>query len=274
MRYLFKLTVLIILMSFRGNSQIKIHKIKEVVKLEFGVALDSLGVKGSVLIYDVKNKTNYSNNFAWTKIAVIPASTFKIPNSIIALESGVVNNDSAIFKWDGQKRRFKKWEEDLSFKKAFQVSCVPCYQEIARKVGVQRMKLYLKNLQYPGMVFDSLTVDEFWLQGESKISQLQQIEFLERFYFSKLPISTKTETIMKDIMIIEKTENYILSGKSGWGMRGDLDNGWLVGYLEKNNSVCFFATNIEMKDAKMESFPAIRMHVTKEAFKKLELIKN
>lgn len=267
MRNLFVLFNLIVLVNFNGNCQTK-----EIIKPEFRTILDSLKVKGSILIYDVKNKTYYSNDFAWAKTGIFPASTFKIPNSIIALETGIIKNDSAIFKWNGEKRRFKKWEEHLTFKKAFQVSCVPCYQEIARKIGVKRMKSYLKKLNYTGMVFDTLTIDNFWLQGKSKFSQMQQIDFLERLYFSKLPIAKTTEKIMKDIMLIEKNENYVLSGKSGWGMRNEINNGWLVGYLETNNTVYFFATNVEKQETDMEEFPVIRLNSTKEAFKKLNLI--
>jgi beta-lactamase class D len=269
MRKIFILLNLILLVNLNSYGQIKTN---EVLKPEFGKILDSLKVKGAILIYDVKNKTYYSNDFSWAKMGIIPASTFKIPNSIIALETGVVKNDSDIFKWNGEKRNFKKWEKDLTFKEAFQVSCVPCYQEVARKIGVKRMKSYLKKLNYPRMVFDTLTIDNFWLQGKSKISQMQQIDFLERLYFSKLPISKRTENIMKDIMIIDKTETYTLSGKSGWGMRNEINNGWLVGYLETNNSVYFFATNVEKEETNMDEFPAIRLNSTKEAFRKLKLI--
>ena len=268
--------ILLSLIAFAtGNiqAQIKNKNTHKIIKPEFGNTIDSLKAKGAVLIYDMKNKTYYSNDFSWAKMGIIPASTFKIPNSIIALETGVVKNDSAVFKWDGEKRRFKKWEQDLTFKEAFRASCVPCYQEVARKIGVNRMKTYLKKLNYPGMVFDTLTIDNFWLQGKSKISQMQQIDFLERFYFSKLPISKRTENVMKDIMIIEKTESYTLSGKTGWGMRNETDNGWLVGYLETNNSVYFFATNVEKKNATMDEFPIIRLNSTKEAFRQLKLIK-
>ena len=272
MKNLFLLLNLIIVGNFSGICQSQRLNPKEIVKSEFGNILDSLQVKGSILIYDFKNKTYYSNDFDWAKIGIIPASTFKIPNSIIALETGIVESDSTMFMWNGEKRRFKKWEENLTFKKAFQVSCVPCYQEIARKVGVKRMKSYLKKLNYTGMVFDTLTIDNFWLEGKSKISQKQQIDFLERLYFSQLPISKRTELIMKDIMQIEKTESYVLSGKSGWGMRNDKNNGWLVGYLETNNSVYFFATNVEKQETNMDEFPVIRMNSTKEAFRKLKII--
>jgi beta-lactamase class D len=273
MRKITILLNLIILVNFNANCQTKKLKPKEIEKSEFVNILDSFKVKGSILIYDIKNNTYYSNDFSWSKTGIIPASTFKIPNSIIALETGIIKSDSTVFKWNGEKRRFKKWEEDLTFKQAFQVSCVPCYQEIARKIGVKRMKSYLKKLNYNGMVFDTLTIDNFWLQGKSKISQMQQIDFLERLYYSKLPISKRTENIMKDIMQIEKTESYVLRGKSGWGMRNEINNGWLVGYLETNNYVYFFATNVEKQETNMDEFPVIRMNITKEAFRNLELIK-
>jgi beta-lactamase class D len=266
------LIILIFLVNFSGNCQPKNLKTREIIKSEFGTILDSLHVKGSILIYDIEHNIYYSNDFSWAKTAIIPASTFKIPNSIIALETGVVQNDSTIFKWNGEKRRFKKWEEDLTFKKAFQVSCVPCYQQIARKIGVKRMTSYLRKLNYTGMVFDTLTIDNFWLKGKSKFSQMQQIDFLQRLYFSQLPISKRTEKIMKDIMQIEKNDDYVLSGKSGWGMRNEMNNGWLVGYVEKNNSIYFFATNVEKLETDMDEFSIIRLNSTKEAFKKLNLI--
>ncbi|MDM1497133.1 class D beta-lactamase [Myroides odoratimimus] len=274
MRKIIILLNIIILVNFTANCQTKKLNTKEVVKTEFGNILDSLEVNGSILIYDVKNKIYYSNDFSWAKTGVIPASTFKIPNSIIALETGIIKNDSAIFKWNGEKRRFKGWEEDLTFKKAFQVSCVPCYQEIARKVGVKRMKKYLRKLDYKGMVFDTLTIDNFWLEGNSKISQKQQIDFLRKFYFSKFPISDRTIKIVKNIMEIERTENYILSGKTGLSSIEEKYNGWFVGYVETKSNVYFFATNVIPTDGlNVDDFISSRINVTKNALKQMNIMK-
>jgi beta-lactamase class D len=243
----------------------------EVVVSQFGKILDSLKVKGSILIYDINKKTYYSNDFAWAKRGNLPASTFKIPNSIIGLETGVVKSDSTIFKWNGEKRWMKAWEQDLTLKQAFRVSCVPCYQEIARKVGVKRMKAYLKKLNYNTMVFDTLTIDNFWLEGKSRISQMQQVDFLKRLYFSELPISKRTELIMKDIMEVERKEDYVLRGKTGLSVENEKRNGWFVGYLENKNGVYFFATNIEpTKETNKDDFIAIRLNATKEALKNLQ----
>lgn len=254
--------------SEKNEKQIKA---KEITKSEFQKIIDSSSVKGSILIYDLLENKYYSNDFKWAKKGKLPASTFKIPNSIIALETGLVENDSTLFIWNGEKRMLKNWEQDLSLKNAFHFSCVPCYQDIARNIGTQRMNDYLLKLDYGNMQVDSTNIDEFWLKGESKINQLQQIEFLKRFYKSELPISRHSETIMKRMMIIEQGKEGKLSGKTGWSIRNEKNNGWFVGYLETELKIYFFATNIEpKKDLDMDKFLLARKEVTLKALEKLK----
>jgi beta-lactamase class D len=256
------------------NNDSKNSQEKEVVVPEFNKILDSLKVKGAILIYDYSNKTYYSNDFSWAKTGFLPASTFKIPNSIIALETEVAKDDSTIFKWDGEEKWNKNWEKDLTLKEAFHVSCVPCYQEIARKIGLKRMKNYLKKLNYGQMIFDSKTLDNFWLDGNSKITQFQQIQFLKKLYFSELPISKRTESIVKNIMKMEQTNDYTLSAKTGLSVKNGLDNGWYVGYFEVKNKVYFFATNLEPKNGTIrDEFIPARLNATKAAFRNLKILK-
>jgi beta-lactamase class D len=216
----------------------------EVVRPDFQQILDSAIVVGSILVFDLHANTAYSNDFNRCDIGYLPASTFKIPNSIIALETDVVEDDSTLFEWKGEKRRLQVWEQDLIFMDAFQYSCVPCYQEIARKIGVERMKEYLTKLNYGNMVFDSTTIDLFWLEGESTITMNQQLEFICRFYNSELPISEKTHEIMERLLLIESNDSWTFSGKTGWSVRNGNNVGWFVGYLEKGNKVYFVVTNI------------------------------
>ena len=240
---------------------------KEIVVPAFQTILDSADVQGSILIFDWKKDVFYSNDFQWELNGNLPASTYKITNSIIALESGVVENDSSLFKWNGEKRALKIWEQDLIFKEAFHYSCVPCYQKVAREIGVKRMNQYLTKLNYGKMIVDSSSIDKFWLEGESKINQYEQIDFLKRFYVKELPISKKTHEIMRKMMIIEEGD-YILSGKTGWSIRNGNNNGWFVGYLEKGDQLYFFATNIKPNtDFDMSFFPKIRKEITMAAFK-------
>ena len=234
--------------------------------------IDSSGVAGSILIYDPQKEVYYSNDFAWAEIGRLPASTFKITNSIIALESGAVENDSTVFKWDGKKRRFKIWEQDLIFRDAFRFSCVPCYQDVARRIGPKRMNEYLAKLRYGNMDVDSSNIDVFWLEGNSRISQFQQIHFLKRFYNSQLPISERTEKTVKRMMVMDNNEDYILSGKTGWSIRGGHNNGWFVGFVEKGNQVFYFATNIEPAEQfDMKRFPKTRKEITYRALKKMDI---
>lgn len=252
-------------------------EIKEVVKSAFQSILDTNQIKGSILIYDSQLDTYYSNDFDWANRGFLPASTFKIANSIVALDLGVVASDSSISYWDGEDRWLPQWEQDLIFRDAFHLSCVPCYQEVARNIGEKRMNTYLTDMKYGDIKVDSTNIDMFWLEGDSRINQMQQIDFLRRFVKAKLPISARTHKIMKRMIVAEETEAYKLSAKSGLSNTNEQYNGWYVGYLEVDNNVCFFATNLEPKAQEtfdFQGFIALRKNVTFDAFKKLKVINN
>ncbi|WP_159021470.1 class D beta-lactamase [Formosa sp. L2A11] len=247
---------------------------KNILIPEFQSIIDSSNVVGSILIYDLDENLYYSNNFEWSNKSNLPASTFKIVNSIIGLETGVIKSDTTIFKWDGEKKWLKEWEQDLVLKDAFQYSCVPCYQEVARKIGVKRMNEYVQKLNYGDLKIDSVNVDNFWLRGESRISQMQKIDFLKRFYNSELPISERTEKIVKKIMVMEETDQYKLRGKTGLSTDKGRYNGWFVGYLELKNKTYVFATNLEPKKAfDLDEFIKKRIGLTRLAFQKLNILK-
>ena len=146
-------------------------------------------------------------------------------------------------------------------------------QELARKIGEKNMSKYLNEIEYGNMKVDSINIDSFWLKGESRINQFQQIDFLKRFYYSELPISKRTEMIMKRMMIIEQNGRFKLSGKTGWSIRNGNNNGWFVGYIETQNKTYFFASNVEpKKQFDMDMFPMIRKDVTLKVFEQMKLI--
>ena len=274
MKTTFLIIILLVTISCSTNKsdQLKFQPSDQTIISKFQDIIDSANVEGSILIYDINKDEYYSNNFEWAKIGHLPASTYKITNSIIALETGVVIDEHSIFKWSGEERFLKNWEQDLTLKEAFHFSCVPCYQEVARKIGPAEMSKYLNKLKYGNMQVDSSNIDIFWLEGESKINQFEQIDFLKRFYHSKLPISKRTETIMKRMIIIEENDQYTISGKTGWSIRRGRNNGWFVGYLTRQDNTYFFATNIEpKKDFDMKMFPLIRNSITYRAFEELKI---
>jgi len=252
-------------------SSMSIGQAQEITKTDFKTLLDSSKLEGAILIFDPQKNELYSNDFDWAKDGRLPASTFKIPNSLIALETGVVKNDTTLLKWDGKAREMKVWEKDLTLKEAFHLSCVPCYQEIARKIGVNRMKQYTSRFQYGNLVINKDNLDKFWLEGKSAISQYQQIEFLIALFKGKLPVSKRTTDIMKRLMVIDTINGYTLSGKTGWSKRGDNNNGWFVGYLEKPNSNLYFAVNVEPKNGiETKQFLIARKQVLYDAIDVLE----
>ncbi len=275
MKYFFPL-VLFILVSCNQETKSNLvdddHKENtEILNEEFQTIIDNAGIKGSILIWD--QGKYYSNDFNWAKKGFLPASTFKIPNSIIALELGIIENDSTIIKWDGKPRPQKRWEQDLSFKDAFHTSCVPCYQQIARTIGVERMKNYLGKMNYGQMIFDRANLDMFWLEGKSEINQYQQIGFLRSFNEQRLPISKRTHTIMRRMMIVEDNPEYTLRGKTGWSVVNDKDNLWYVGFIETAHGFFYFATNIEPgKQTNLDSLPELSKTVTEKALKKIGAI--
>ena len=221
-------------------------------------------VNGSILIFDQKNKSYTGYNLDRCNTGFSPASTFKIANTLIAFEKGVITKDS-VFVWGGEKRRYERWEADMNIHTAFQVSNVPIYQDIARSIGLESMQYYTRLLHYGNMDITEDNLDKFWLEGDSKISQYQQIFFLNKLYNHEYPLKDETVELVKHIMIIEKTPNYTLSGKTGWAEVDGKDIGWFIGYVETDDNVFFFATNIEPRDStNMKEFGQIRIKLTKE----------
>ena len=176
----------------------------------------------------------------------IPASTFKIMNSLAGLESGVIPDESYVIEWDGTPQAIAEWNQDHTLETAFRNSVVWYYQELARRLGKEKMQQYVDAAHY-GNQDISGQIDTFWLEGELRISADEQVEFLKRLYEGDLPFSDRSMDIVKGIMVLEDTDDYTFSGKTGTGIRVAPQVGWFVGYLETNDNVYFFATNIELQ---------------------------
>lgn len=242
---------------------------------DFQAILDSALVEGSILIYDPTTNQSYSNDFDWANTGFLPASTYKIVNSLIALETGVVEDDQTMFYWDGTPRRMKSWEADLTLREAFLRSCVPCYQQIARSIGHERMNQHLAQFGYGNMDVGPENIDLFWLEGDSRISQKEQVDFLEKLHNEELGVKETSYSIMKKLMWLDDTESSTLYGKTGWSIRDGFNNGWFVGYVEQQGNPVYFATNVVPGEAfNMDEFGRVRLEVTKSALSKLGVWEN
>jgi beta-lactamase class D len=231
------------------------------------------GLTGTIMILDQLSGRTFGYNPARWDSGYLPASTFKVPNSLIGLETGVIDTNY-IFRWNGEKRRLKQWEHDMKLKEAFALSCVPCYQEVARKIGHERMKSFLAEMDYPGMDVRAGNIDLFWLEGNSRITPRQQVKFLRQLHEEKLPLKTSVMQTMKAIMVNETTPDYTLSGKTGWAIRNGNNYGWFVGWIETKGKIYFIATLVEPKNQeKIDDFAIARKTVTMEALRYLGLVK-
>ena len=232
---------------------------------------------GTIVVFDQKNDQYTIHNEERAHTPFTPFSTFKIPNSLIALETGVVPDIESTLTWD--KGSYpeedwwpENWVEQHNLKSAIQYSVVPLYRDIARKIGVERMSAFLARFEYGNQDISS-GVDRFWLNGSIKISAVAQVQFLQKFYDQSLKVSPKTTALVKEILIQEKTDRYILSAKSGAGGLGGEGGkalGWYVGYVEREDRVFFFAMNIEGKS--FQDILAPRQQITKSILKDMKII--
>lgn len=231
---------------------------------DFKPFFDAHQVEGSILIYDLQEGAFSGYNAERFKTAFIPASTYKIFNSLVALETGVIADENEVIPWDGKDRDYKAWNQDHTLRSAITYSAVWFYQELARRIGEERMQHYVDEAGY-GNQDISGGLDTFWLDGALRITSAQQIDILRRLYHDALPFSQRAMDIVKDILVKEETGAYVLRAKTGWSGQ----TGWFVGYLEQNDDVYFFATTIAiMKDEDNSA----REAVTREVLQHLGLL--
>ena len=198
---------------------------------------------GAFVIYDLNNNHYARYNPDGCREKLLPASTFKIMNALIALETGAIPGENYIIPWDGTQYPIPAWNQDHTLKTAFRDSVVWYYQEVARRIGRERMQHYIDAVRYGNQDIAG-NLDSFWLDGSLLISADEQVEFLRRLYQGDLPFSKRSMDIVRDILILESDPAYQLRGKTGSGHIGNLSVGWFVGYEEIHENVYFFAVNI------------------------------
>jgi beta-lactamase class D len=224
---------------------------------------DSSQVQGCFGLFDNGNgQFTIYNLQRFRDSSYTPASTFKIVNSLIGLQTGVISDENMVIKWDGVKRWNDDWNKDLSMAEAFRVSAVNYYQEVARRIGHDVMKKWIDSLGY-GNRDISGPVDSFWLNNHLKITPDEQLGLVKKLYFNQLPFFNRTQEIVRKVMLRESNANYRLSYKSGWGVSEEGHQiGWIVGWIEENNHPYFFVLNLESPDPHIDMMN-VRLHLLK-----------
>src|SRR5450432_4863187 len=234
---------------------------------------DSSGVAGCFgLFNNGENNLIIYNLPRYRDSSFTPASTFKIVNSLIGIQTGVIRDENMVIKWDGVKRWNEDWNKDLTMKEAFAVSAVPYYQEVARRIGKDTMKLWIDSLHYGNMNISG-PIDSFWLNNTLKISPDEQLGLVNKLYFDKLPFEKRSQQIVRDVMLQENNTLYKLSYKTGWGF-DEKNNaiGWITGWIEENRHVYFFVTLVKSADKNINMQP-VRMNITKGILNELGFFK-
>lgn len=212
-----------------------------------------------------------------SQVQTLPASTFKLVNTLIALETKAVTGENEIIPWIDDYDTLKYGHRpniyhSMSMKEAFRLSAGWAYIELAKKIGKPKYKEYLTAIDY-GNVDLSIEGDDFWNFGNFGISPANQIKVLLGIYEETLPFSEQSFQTLKEMMIEEQTDDYIIRAKTGWTRDGGMDTGWWVGYLEASDNVYFFATRlIKDRTESNPNFGSCRKTITKEIFRQLGVL--
>ncbi len=224
---------------------------------------------GTFVLYSISEDVYVIYNKDRAEKRLSPCSTFKIFNSLVGLEAGVIKDEKFVIKWDKKTYDIESWNRDHTLKSAIANSVVWYYQELARRVGEEKMKAFIDKVNY-GNKDMSGGIDKFWLRNSLKISAMEEVGFLKKLILYDLPFSKRNIDIVKNIIILDKKDTYILRGKTGSGMEnGKGVLGWFVGYVERGNKTYIFATNIEASD---NASGIKAKKITLEILKKLKII--
>ena len=197
--------------------------------------------QGTIVITDAR--TNPPTSFVYdegrAKKRYSPASTFKLPHTLMALEAGAVRDEFQLFNWDGVVRGFAAHNQDQNLRSAMRNSAIWVYERFAKIIGKENARNYLIKMNY-GNADPSASIGDYWIDGDLAISAYEQIIFLNRLYHNELPFSVEHQRLLKDIMIVEAGRDWILRAKTGW----DGQIGWWVGWVECPTGPVFFALNM------------------------------
>lgn len=202
------------------------------------------GMTGVFVLWEPDSFRLQSSDTVRMDSGFLPASTFKIFNSLVALQTGAVADEHTIIPWDSVVRR-PEWNEDMDMATAIQRSCVPWYQEVARRAGTERMQHWLDTVHYGNATMGD-SIHLFWLQGGLRITPMQQVYFVQKLNEERLPFDVKHQRTVKRILPGDSTATWRIQGKTGWAIRVQEEYGWYLGWVQRASRTAYFAINMDM----------------------------
>jgi beta-lactamase class D len=205
------------------------------------------GRPGTFVLLDARRGELLGSNRDRALTRYTPASTFKIPNSLIGLSVGAVASVDTVLPYRSDAPPFSPaWEKDMGLREAIVVSNVPIYQELARRIGLERMREAVNRLDYGNRQIGD-AVDQFWLRGPLAISAVEQTRFLDRLARGVLPFPAGAQRAVREITVVERGPGWVLHAKTGWQNGPNPGVGWWVGWVEKGGRTYPFALNLDIR---------------------------
>ena len=230
----------------------------------WSAAEDAFGdLDGALILIDTSSGQAKTYRPDAAAIRLPPCSTFKIMSALIGIEEGIVTSpQQSFYQWDGVERSIPAWNRDLSFREAFQASCVPAFQQLARQIGQERMLTWIEKIEY-GNQDISAGIDVFWLPSRGRqtilISPMEQARLIQRIIAGDVLFSQQSLAVLNQLMLIRDAEAGQVYGKTGSGTdaEGVFVLGWFVGYAESKGNTYAFACTAQGKNVMSRQARAI-----------------
>ena len=222
-----------------------------IVEDEWGTFFAQFDAVGTMVVLDQRNADAQLQVFNETRAAtrLSPASTYKLPHALFALDSGEIADEFQVFEWDGVVRSYAPQNQDQDLRGAIRNSALWVFEIIDKRIGEAQAREYLKSIGY-GNADPSTNAGAYWVEGALAVSALEQVDFLRRLYYNDLPFAKEHLLLLKDAMIIEAGRDWILRGKTGY--QGS--HGWWVGWVDWASGPVFFALNIDTPNGMADTF--------------------
>ncbi len=245
-------SIILVVLLTQCQNEIKIADYKKL--------FDEYDVTGCFILKDLHNDEMIVYNPDKCDSGYLPASTFKIPHALIALETQIAPDGDFKLKWDKKIRGVESWNRDHTLMSAIKYSAVWYFIEIANLIGEPLLKEWLEKIDYGNK--DISGNSPFWLYGNLRITPNEQMDFISKFYFDQLPFSKRNIQIVKNAILVDEGANFKLYAKTGWADANNINTGWMIGYLEKGDHIYLFVTNVQSGMGN-EKFAASRAAISK-----------
>jgi len=207
------------------------------------------GVEGTFVLLEERSGTLRGSNRPRAEQRFVPASSFKIANALIGLSLGAVSSVDELIPYTGDANPFmREWLEPMGLRGAMTVSNVPLYQELARRIGLPRMREAIVRLGYGNQQIGT-NVTTFWLRGPLAISAVEQTRFLSRLAHRTLPFPAEAQRQVAEITQVDGGPGWSLHAKTGWQNAPGAGVGWWVGWVQRGERITPFALNLAMTGA-------------------------